>query len=1408
MRGFGHSTRALAALLATTALAVPAGAQTAPSGPPPLHNNVDGNGVDLVTGKFRYGFTEAVHGSGDGAISLMRFWGDNGFRTNWSGGLYTGSDGFIYAEFGGLADSFSLSGGVYTSRTGNGATLVGYGTGFTYTAPDGTQVTYQNSSEENLYPLQGYDCPNGTQRGDCAIPVSVTRPNGMKFKVNWTIVEKCTVQAPDCEGGIGTGFYRFQGVSSAAGYSFNVTYLAANPGTGDAPQTNWYKKTGVTFANSVTACTSACPSLTYTTTAPLTITDNIGRVWIPGSSSIQFPGDSSPSVVATITSGVVTSVTNHGVTTNYSRSVAGNVVTMTVTDALSHSRVVTGDLAKGRITSVQDELGRTTSFQYDSSGRLTRTMLPEGNYTQLTYDSRGNVTETRSVAKSGSGLADVVATASYPATCTNAKTCNKPTSTTDPRGNVTDYTYDSNHGGVLTVTAPAPTGGAVRPQTRFGYTLTSAPVAGEPSIYMLTSTSACQTTASCTGGADEAKSTIGYSGNLLPTTATAGNGTGTLTATVTSTYDPEGNLLTVDGPLSGTADTTTYRYDGGRRRVGTISPDPDGASALKRRAVRITYRPDSQVSKQESGNVNGTTDPDWAAFAVSQTVDLTYDTNSRLTTSKLSAGGTNYALTQTSYDALGRTECVATRMNTAIYASLPASACTLGTDGSFGKDRIAKTIYDNAGQVTQGQVAVGTTDAATEATLTYSNNGKLATLKDAENNLTTYEYDGFDRLSKTRMPNTTKGSGTSSTTDYEQLTYDAASNVTNRRLRDAQNIAFTFDNLNRPTLKNLPGSEPDVTYAYDNLGRLTSAAQTGNSLSFSYDALSRNLTQVGPQGTVTSEWDLAGRRTKLTYPGSGLYLDYDYLVTGEMTKIRENGATSGVGVLATYGYDDLGRRTSLAFGNGASQAYGFDAVSRLASLTNNLSGTTNDLSQALSYNPASQIVSNVRTGDAYAWTGHFNTNVTGTANGLNQLTSVGPKSLTHDARGNVTAFGTKSFAYSSENLLLTGPASTTLTYDPQMRLQQIGSGGSTTKLTYDGLDRIAEFDGSNTLLRRYVHGPGVDEPVVWYEGSGTTDRRFLSSDERGSVISATDSSGTVLGLNKYDEFGNPQSGNLGIFGYTGQAWQPTMGIWYYKARDYDPELGRFLQTDPIGYQGGLNLYAYVGNDPVNWIDPLGLITCDPDQVPVFRPLPPGKDPGVVYAPGRYFCANLPAAGGVGGGGGGSGGGSGNGGGGDKNGDGACAVSPRSSAFLPPPAPSSTVVNVLKGMTAVDVLGTLALGSMLLLSGDTKQSNGLTFRHYTTRAGYQGIVESGAIMPGPSGFSWFTTDIYTTGAKAQAYLALRQTPVGFFSVNSKNLVLNGPPMIVQPNYGQPGGGTEVTTSFPVPVGPEDWTPLCQ
>jgi RHS repeat-associated protein len=133
-----------------------------------------------------------------------------------------------------------------------------------------------------------------------------------------------------------------------------------------------------------------------------------------------------------------------------------------------------------------------------------------------------------------------------------------------------------------------------------------------------------------------------------------------------------------------------------------------------------------------------------------------------------------------------------------------------------------------------------------------------------------------------------------------------------------------------------------------------------------------------------------------------------------------------------------------------------------------------------------------------------------------------------------------------------------------------------------------ETQSASGATRRYVHGPGIDEPLVWYEGAGTNDRRYLHADERGSIVAVSDNSGNVIGINKYDEYGVPAATNIGSFGYTGQVWLPELGLWHYKERMYDPRLGRFLQPDPIGYDDGMNMYAYVGGDPVNFTDSTGL----------------------------------------------------------------------------------------------------------------------------------------------------------------------------------------------------------------------------
>jgi YD repeat-containing protein len=202
-------------------------------------------------------------------------------------------------------------------------------------------------------------------------------------------------------------------------------------------------------------------------------------------------------------------------------------------------------------------------------------------------------------------------------------------------------------------------------------------------------------------------------------------------------------------------------------------------------------------------------------------------------------------------------------------------------------------------------------------------------------------------------------------------------------------------------------------------------------------------------------------------------------------------------LLFAFAYNDLGRRTSLTRGNGTVTGYGYDPVSRLASLTQDLAGGAQDLGLTFSYNPASQIASNTRSNDAYAWTGHGSGTMGSTTNGLNQLVNQGGAALSHDARGNSTFDGARSFGYTAENRLVNGPG-TNQYHDALGRLFHLS--GSGVNLHHDGSAMIEEtLPGGH--VRRFVHGPGVDEPLVWYEGAGTGDKRYLHADERGSIVS-------------------------------------------------------------------------------------------------------------------------------------------------------------------------------------------------------------------------------------------------------------------------------------------------------------------
>jgi RHS repeat-associated protein len=232
------------------------------------------------------------------------------------------------------------------------------------------------------------------------------------------------------------------------------------------------------------------------------------------------------------------------------------------------------------------------------------------------------------------------------------------------------------------------------------------------------------------------------------------------------------------------------------------------------------------------------------------------------------------------------------------------------------------------------------------------------------------------------------------------------------------------------------------------------------------------------------------------------------------------------------------------------------------------------------------------------------TSVGDTYDGLNRDVGITALSGGYDGNGNLTYDGTRTFTYDAFNRLLTatgGGANLNLVYDPLGRLAQyMVNGGSTyIDFLYDGTKLIGEYlhcAGASCSMapnERYIHGDGVDEPLVWFHGADTSNERFFIQDYHGSIIGYTDASGNLSDTYKYGPYGEPKnSGNWTSFSgarfrYTGQTVIPEASLYYYKARVYDPISGRFLQTDPIGSKDDLDLYAYTHDDPVNGTDPTG-----------------------------------------------------------------------------------------------------------------------------------------------------------------------------------------------------------------------------
>jgi RHS repeat-associated protein len=510
--------------------------------------------------------------------------------------------------------------------------------------------------------------------------------------------------------------------------------------------------------------------------------------------------------------------------------------------------------------------------------------------------------------------------------------------------------------------------------------------------------------------------------------------------------------------------------------------------------------------------------------------------------------------------------------------------------------------------------------SATPANVTtygYDTESNLTSIQDANHNSTTFDYDAFGRVTVTHFP-----SG-----NIEQYGYDAVGNLISKTDRKNQQITYTYDQLNRLMQKSYPDTTV-VNYTYDNDSRLTQVTDPTGTYGFTFDNTGRltntttNYAFLTGRGFNTAYgYDAASNRTSFTDPENSA-TSYVYDTLNRLQTLTPPAAIGGGNF--GFGYDALSRRTSLTRPNTVNTTYGYDNLSRLLSVTHAKGGTTLDgaaytvdnagnrltrtpqpsgTASTFGYDNIYELLSVTQgsTTESYTYdpVGNRLSNLAGSGwnnNTSNELTSRPGVTYTYDNNGNtktkVDSTGTITYTWDFENRLtsvqLPGSGGTvTFKYDPFGRRVYKSSTSGTSVFAYDGDNLIEETNSLGAVVARYSQTQNIDEPLAMLRGGATS---YYHADGLGSVTSLSSSAGAIANTYTYDAFGKltASTGSLvNPFRYTARESDTETGLYYYRARYYDPQAARFLSEDPLQHDGGMNFYLYVFNNPHNRVDPFG-----------------------------------------------------------------------------------------------------------------------------------------------------------------------------------------------------------------------------
>jgi RHS repeat-associated protein len=706
-------------------------------------------------------------------------------------------------------------------------------------------------------------------------------------------------------------------------------------------------------------------------------------------------------------------------------------------------------------------------------------------------------------------------------------------------------------------------------------------------------------------------------GNRITTAYTNGlvtSATSTTGDTLTFTYDGNGRITQSTDPVGR---TTTYSYDSSDQHLLSIT-NASGTISM----AYITGQGAAQEHALQSVTWQDGTHTYYGYDAQGRLINIQRDGGAQQITLAYASTG---AITLT--DALGNASQLSPdasgslaqfvdplgNLTQMLYDPEEKLIRTIGPDGST-----TSLTYDSSGNPTSQKDPLGN-QLATQ----FAANGNLLGLTDALGDSTQYGYDSHFNATSITYPDTRQ----------VQATYDSRGNILSFTNRRGQTITYTWNSNNLLTQKTR-STGTTVNYTYDAHRNLQSVTDSSGTANLSYDSADRLLQVTYPTGRfVKYTYDSGGRRSSLS-DQTAYTVNYAYDSVGRLSQI-----TSASGsLIASYTYDSDGRLSQKNLGNGAYTTYAYDAAGNVLHQIN-YSGSgvinsrfdytydTNSRKTAMttldglwqySYDADAQVTSvTPPTTSAVQYTydaaGNRVTMVSGAAstnysvNNLNQYTSVGGFAYNYDADGNLiskqTSSGTWTYTYDDEGRLLTasGPSgSWAYQYDSfGNRISSI-NGSTTTQYLVDptGIGSVeAEFDGTGTLVSHFANGLGLESSAP---ASGSAD--FYQFDDSGNTATVTGTGGAVADAYSFLPFGEKVKNSVTVsnpFTYVGQfgVADDGNGLYYMRARYYDPSIGRFVSEDPISFKGGINFYAYVGNNPINRRDPAGLCGSSGSSVP-------------------------------------------------------------------------------------------------------------------------------------------------------------------------------------------------------------------